>query len=313
MQGSLDHPPITLAGGWPGRIVVIALFGFPPLAMGAVLVNALRDLPDAGAAKAAILYALLAVLSLAGAGFGVRQLLHPPTLTIGPDGIAYRTVARTRSWTWSEVRQPRLGHLCVELNSAQPTLANTIPGGWSIRNSQLLDLILSARLRWTGVPDDRAPPGEREVNVAVVTLLAALAAPALCLVLIGAYHRAHPAPVRRFAAPAYVLPAGCAWMAERSGVTAACDQPSTQIAAAPDFDLGAASKGNHWIRFGDDAADIACGWPWKGGCNIQGYAANRFFQPTPEMIATLRAKRSTYRGSPVELAPGLYGYPDMFP
>jgi hypothetical protein len=146
-----------------------------------------------------------------------------------------------------------------------------------------------------------------------MTLILVAAVPVGCLILIGAFGRQHPEPFRRFAAPAYALPVGCGWTEGREGLTRACDAPSAQIELSPDFDLPGPGKGRHWIRFGNDAVQVSCGWPGRR-CNFLApdYRANRFFQPTSAMIATLHANRTAYRGSPVELGPGLYGYPDMF-
>ena len=128
-------------------------------------------------------------------------------------------------------------------------------------------------------------------------------------------HDPYSRPDRRFAAPALAVPEGCRMFRTHFGdeLTKACDKPQTRLDLADDFDIHVRSyKTSHIIRLGNNLYAVDCGRVWPG-CQIADSQVGFFFQPTPAQLMTLKAHRTRFRGAPVELASGLYGYPDMFP
>ena len=96
-------------------------------------------------------------------------------------------------------------------------------------------------------------------------------------------------------------------------LTKACDTPETQVTFADDFDIHLRRyKSSHIIRLGNYIYAVDCSRFWPG-CQIADSQVGFFFQPNAAQLKTLRAHRTRFRGAPVELGQGLYGYPDMFP
>jgi hypothetical protein len=128
-------------------------------------------------------------------------------------------------------------------------------------------------------------------------------------------HDPYSKPERRFAAPPLSVPTGCSMIRTRFGdeLTKSCDTPATQLAFPADFDLHLVRyKTSHMIRLGNNVYSVDCGRVWPG-CQISDSQADFFFQPTAAQIAAIRAHRTRFRQAPVQLARGLYAYPDMFP
>jgi hypothetical protein len=164
MQVSLDNSPVIVRSSqrtalW--MLVVCILFV-------GVFILMLRD--PAEQSNSLIAYAGAAFFGLGIPVFAAR-LLRPDTLEIGPSGLVWRSLFRSTSFRWRDVRnfrpyrptaRVRSPHIGFEFaDDYQPErrgsreavrqftgVEGSLGGGWEIDAAELVDLLNAAQARW---------------------------------------------------------------------------------------------------------------------------------------------------------------------
>jgi hypothetical protein len=119
------------------------------------------------------------------------------------------------------------------------------------------------------------------------------------------------------AAPSYVRPPGCFWREDdrTHSINRFCDTATYDLGRA-NSRLGLNGPGRfssgRWLRVGSDAALVSCPQNPVPACSVLRYVTNKFFTPSAPVQAQLLSMKATWRGQPVPLGDGRYGYPDMF-
>jgi hypothetical protein len=163
VQGSFDNPPIVIRSSkWKTALLLAVCIGF--VAIGIFML---------AGGKSANGPVWSAYLGIAFFGCGIplfsMQLLRPDSLKLDPTGIIWRSVLRTTSWKWQDVRNFRpyrvffsrqVGFDFSESYPGQKKLRATnrslagvegaLTGAWEIGPVELAKLLNAARERWVG-------------------------------------------------------------------------------------------------------------------------------------------------------------------
>jgi hypothetical protein len=162
MQGSLDLPPIVIRSSRiTAALMLLICAGF--VAVGIWIVR------DPGEDHVAAY--LASAFSALGIPLFMWRLVRPDVLTLTPEGINWRSIFRTSSFRWDEVRdfrsyapsgktttkhvgfdftpsyrtrQGAFAHTARQLTGVDGSLG----GGWELGVTDLADLLNNARARW---------------------------------------------------------------------------------------------------------------------------------------------------------------------
>jgi len=127
----------------------------------AMLIRA-RERPDADALGLGAL-TLATVVVAAGLVFYLGRLIHPDRLMVGGEGFAWRSLGRTRAYSWDEVRdfQPfvlsRDVVACIAFSCLAATPAGQqawrsamMPAEWRASAQEVANLLNAGRAAWAG-------------------------------------------------------------------------------------------------------------------------------------------------------------------
>jgi hypothetical protein len=138
MQGSLDEPPVVI------RVSRIAsLIGF-------------------------ILCAVMTYFRVYLFGIGLVyfgwQLLDPNTITLAPGGLGWKTTFQRRHWPWSEITNIRplpWGQFGWDVNGKSQSVFGF---GWEKGTRNIVELMNSARSRWSSAAPQGAIDPSTEIS-----------------------------------------------------------------------------------------------------------------------------------------------------
>jgi hypothetical protein len=166
MQGNLDAPPIVIRSSRTySALMLLIAAGF--VAIGAFM---LRDPKE----SAAISY-LIMIFFGAGIPLFAWQLIRPSMLTLGPDGMIWRSPFRTIHYQWDDLQNFRpykptsktiSKHLGFDftdsyharrggpygLAKAMAGVEGSFGSGWGLSAAELAELLNTARARWLKAP-----------------------------------------------------------------------------------------------------------------------------------------------------------------
>jgi hypothetical protein len=167
MQGSLDAPPIVIRSSRTySALMLLIAAGF--VAIGAFM---LRDPKE----SAAISY-LIMIFFGAGIPLFAWQLIRPGVVTLGPDGVTWRSPFRTVHYRWDDLQNFRpykptsktiSKHLGFDftdsyhashggpksVTKAMTGVEGSLGSGWGLSADELAELLNQAQAHWAS---DRA-------------------------------------------------------------------------------------------------------------------------------------------------------------
>jgi hypothetical protein len=179
VEGSLEIPPVVVRSArWKSFLSLLGSVAF--IALGAILITSDRNAYDPLVGVMALVFAAASTLVFAW------QLVQPASLTLSPDGIAWRSLWRRKQWTWREVRGFRVvsvgrlgntklvGFDYVPSHQGEEGLRTlnrvfgggaeqSVGAGWELSAAELCELLNAARTKWIGAGASRdgviASPG----------------------------------------------------------------------------------------------------------------------------------------------------------
>ena len=328
-QFDLTPGPVASPALWL-CIVAGSLVGMWQLHSGVVGHESLRFAHLTGAVISAIVAFLPAWIM-------VRYESHPTRLTLAPDALSYApSLGKLRKVAWADIGEVRAstfrGAATITIRSTRDS--SPFCFGWLSagrpRPREVVAAIekYSAQIKGEAIVEADQPSPQAVIKrkksgpdwlflmPTTGKLIVYIGGPLLVVFVASRpSHDPYSRPEREYAAPWLSVPEGCKMFKTHYGeeLTKACDTPESQLALADDFDIHLRSyKTSHIIRLGNYIYAVDCSRVWPG-CQIADSQVGFFFQPTAPQLETLRAHRTRFRGAPVELGQGLYGYPDMFP
>lgn len=146
--------------GSRARAALICCALVPILAGVTMMFLRVRAHPDASALTLGAL-AFVAVFAGIGLVFYLGRLIRPDRLTVGGEGFAWRSLGRTRAYTWSEVRDfhtfvlSRDVAACIAFSCLAVTPAGQqawrsvlMPAEWRTSAQEVANLLNAGRAAW---------------------------------------------------------------------------------------------------------------------------------------------------------------------